>query len=309
MPLVKVLPEECEAEVDAGETLLHAARRLGKPMTAACGGNARCSTCRVHVEEGLDACLPRNAQEQAIADRLSFTPDVRLACQLKLGGNATIRRLALDAADIEVMAQQAKMSQEDATIGQERRLAILFSDIRGYTSFSEHLPPYDVIHILDRYFNAMGKIIERNGGRIDNYIGDGLLAVFGMDGNCKDPLNAVKSGLEMLVALGECQQYAMRLYGKNFEIGIGIHWGDAVIGSLGTPASRRLTVIGDSVNFASRIESANKEAGTSLLVSEETYQMIKPHVVVGRIATLPVKGKTGAFKLYEITGLTASADK
>lgn len=303
MPLIKVLPEGCEVEIPADETLLQAARRMGKPFTSACGGNARCSTCRVHIENGVEACAPRSEKEAAMAERLSFTPNVRLACQLKLNGPATIRRLALDDADAEVMSRAAMLNGGEATVGQERRLAILFSDIRGYTAFSENLPPYDVIHILDRYFNAMGRIIESHGGRIDNYIGDGLLAVFGMGQNCKDPMDAVKSGLEMLVRLDEIRNYTMRLYGKSFDIGIGIHWGDAVMGSLGTPASRRLTVIGDAVNFASRIESANKEAGTNLLVSEETYQILKDRVIVGRIATLPVKGKTGAYRLYEITGL------
>jgi len=302
MPRLKLLPEDCTLEVGENESVLSAARRAGLAFTSACGGQARCSTCRVHVESGLENCGPRTDKEIAMADRLAFTPDLRLGCQLHLKGDATLRRLALDQRDVEVM-QSAAGTGSLTLVGQEKRIAIFFSDIRGFTNFSERLPPFDVIHVLNRYFNEMGQIVEKNEGCVDNYLGDGLMAIFGVPKPCDAPIRAVTAGLQMLEALEDFKAYMQRLYGLSFDIGIGIHWGDAVVGSLGTAKTRRTTAIGDAVNFAARIESANKDAGTRLLVSEQTFEAIKDRVVPGRIVALPLKGKSGVHSLYEITGL------
>lgn len=302
MARVRILPEDCTLEVSDNESALSAARRAGLAFTSACGGQARCSTCRVHVESGLENCKPRTEKEVLMADRLALTPSLRLGCQLQLSGDATIRRLALDERDAEVM-QRAAGTGSLTLVGQEKRIAIFFSDIRGFTSFSERLPPFDVIHVLNRYFNEMGAIVEKNEGCVDNYLGDGIMAIFGVPKPCDAPMHAVTAGLQMLTALEDFKVYMQRLYGLSFDIGIGIHWGDAVVGSLGTEKSRRTTAIGDAVNFAARIESANKDAGTRLLVSEPTYEAIKDRVIPGRIVALPLKGKTGVHSLYEITGL------
>lgn len=302
MPRVKLLPEDCSLEVRENESVLSAARRAGLNFTSACGGNARCSTCRVHVESGLEHCAPRTDKETAMSERLAFTPDIRLGCQLQLIGDVALRRLALDQRDVEVM-QSAAGTGSLTLVGQEKRIAIFFSDIRGFTTFSERLPPFDVIHVLNRYFNEMGQIVEKNDGCVDNYLGDGLMALFGVPKPCNAPLRAVTAGLQMLEALEDFKAYMQRLYGLSFDIGIGIHWGDAVVGSLGTAKSRRTTAIGDAVNFAARIEGANKDAGTRLLVSEPTFQAVKDHVIAGRIVALPLKGKSGVHSLYEITAL------
>lgn len=302
MPRIKLLPEDCTLNVGENESVLSAARRAGLNFTSACGGQARCSTCRVHIESGIENCAPRTDKETAMSERLAFTPDIRLGCQLQLKGDATLRRLALDQRDAEVM-QSAAGTASLTLVGQEKRIAIFFSDIRGFTTLSERLPPFDVIHVLNRYFNEMGQIVEKNDGCVDNYLGDGIMALFGVPKPCDAPLRAVTAGLQMLTALEDFKGYMTRLYGLSFDIGIGIHWGDAVVGSLGTAKSRRTTAIGDAVNFAARIESANKEAGTRLLVSEPTFQAIKDRVIPGRIVTIPLKGKTGVHSLYEITAL------
>lgn len=304
MPLIRILPEDRTIEVRESESVLAAARRAGVQLTSACGGGARCSTCRVNVEKGVEDCKPRTEKESAMAERLAFTNSLRLACQLRLSGNATIRRLALDVRDAELM-QKAGNTTSVVMVGQEKRIAILFSDIRGFTSFSEKLPPFDVIHVLNRYFNEMGKIVERNGGCVNNYMGDGLMALFGVPQPQDAPMRAVTTGLEMLAALEDFNAYMQRLYGLNLNIGVGIHWGDAVVGSIGTNSSRRTTAIGDAVNFAARIESATKEVGTGLLISEATFNGVKDKVILGRSVVVPLKGKTGNHSLYEIIGLRA----
>jgi adenylate cyclase len=188
-------------------------------------------------------------------------------------------------------------------VGEERLLAILFSDIRDFTAFSEAHLPYDVIHALNRYFTRVGAIISRHHGQIDNFLGDGIMALFGVDDPANAVLNAVQAGLEMLQAVQDMQPYFQAQFHTNLRIGVGLHYGEAVLGAIGSGDRRRLTAIGDAVNVASRVESANKEAGTSFLISQRAYQQVGGLVVCDRTVDLALKGKSGLFHLYEVTGL------
>lgn len=303
MPAITYLPDNKRVESQEAETILQTSLRSGIPHTHVCGGNARCSTCRVIILDGLENCCERNSREQELANRLHFTPQIRLACQTLVTGNVTLRRLVLDEADIE-LTSQLMPDKTPITAGQEKKIAILFADIRRFTAFSESLPPYDVIYVLNRYFDQMGKVINRNGGYIDNYMGDGLMALFGVEHPQDATLRAVTAGLEMLEAVEQLKAYLENIYAMNFRIGIGVHYGEVVLGSIGAKDARRMTAIGDSVNLASRIEQANKEYGTQLLVSEHAYDEIRQRIRVGReFANTAIEGKSGRYKLYEIVGL------
>jgi adenylate cyclase len=295
-------PDNIEVATNDDESILQASLGAGIPHTHVCGGMARCSTCRVMVIDGLEHCLPRNAKEQAMASKLHFTPDIRLACQTKFTGRLRLRRLVIDADDAELTDQFLEKNQ-NTNIGEEKCITIMFTDIRGFTTFSEALPPYDVIHVLNRYFQQMGRIITRNGGYIDNYIGDGIMALFGVDDPDSAQIKAVKTGVEMLEEMEKFNVYLEALFNQKLEMGIGVHSGEAVVGSLGAVNNKRMTAIGDSVNFASRIESANKEAQTHFLISENTYEAVKDHIAVGKDCTMNIKGKSGTYKLYEVKGL------
>jgi adenylate cyclase len=184
--------------------------------------------------------------------------------------------------------------------GREEEVAILFSDVAGFTPLSERLPPYDVIHLLNRWFMQAGADIEAAGGRIDNYMGDGLLAVFrGVD--CA--LGAVRAALAMQRSADALSEYTERLYARPFGVRVGVHHGCVVIGDLGAAHNRRETVIGDAVNVASRIEAANKQAGTRVLVSESVIARVQDAVETGCTHDLALKGKTGTFVLHEILAL------
>jgi adenylate cyclase len=301
MPQLYYLPDEKTVETDPDDSILATSLIAGIPHTNVCGGNARCSTCRVMILDGLEFCTPRTEKELAMAEHLNFCPSIRLACQTKITGDVNLRRLVLDDADVE-LASQLNKSLNTTSVGEEKEVAILFADIRGFTNFAEALVPYDVVHVLNRYFLRMDQAIMRNGGYIDNYMGDGLLALFGVESNDNASLNAVKAGLEMLEEMERLRPYLQTIYDRCWEIGIGIHYGEAVIGTIGGSV-RRNTIIGDSVNFASRIESANKELGTNLLVSERVYEMVKDRVLVNQRVKLRIKGKTGEYALYQVTGL------
>ena len=303
MHTITYLPDNKRVEAEEGETILQTSLRLGIPHTHVCGGNARCSTCRVIILDGLENCTSRNSLEQGLAKRLNFSPQIRLACQTLITGDVTLRRLVLDEKDVELTSQLTP-DKTPIYAGEEKKIAILFADIRKFTEFSESLPPYDVIHVLNRYFDQMGKVINQHGGYIDNYMGDGLMALFGADDTQEATLRAVSAGLGMLEAVDQFRAYLENIYAMSFRIGIGIHYGDAVLGSIGAKDGRRMTAIGDAVNFASRIEQANKEYGTQMLVSEHAYDEVRQHVRVGREFTDSVlKGKSGRYKLYEIVAL------
>jgi adenylate cyclase len=302
MSTILYAPDELRIDAAKRQTLLNAALAGGVPHMHVCGGLARCSTCRVIVIEGHENIDPPNAREQALAARLNLPRGVRIACQATVHGPVRVRRLVLDDEDTQMLRRQGP-ADALMPIGEEIPVAVLFADIRGFTPFAETLLPYDVIHLLNRYFEAMGRIIAAHGGFINNTMGDGLMALFGVDGQPAAPLRAVRAALAMLDGVANLQPYLVSAYGRGFDIGIGIHCGEAVVGPLGAADGKRVTAIGDTVNLASRIESVTKDAGARVLVSETVWQAVQDEAIPGRTARTRLKGKTGEYTLYEVVGL------
>ena len=296
MPKAKILPDDKTIDIDEEKTLLEGSLEREIPHVNACGGIGKCSTCRVYILEGVENCGNRNEEEEEMANNLNFGPEIRLACQTRLKGDIKYRRLVIDDEDLEV-------SSLSRPIGNEREVAILFTDIRGFTSFSERHPPYDVLFILNRHFNQMSKIVEMNGGIVDNYIGDSLFAIFGMEDEEDFVFKAVKSGVEMLNDVDKMKGYMQSMYQEKFEIGIGIHYGKVVSGEIGRGEKIKKTVIGDNVNLASRIESANKQAGTRFLISETVYEEVKDRVISDDFVRMKLPGKEEKYTLYEISDI------
>lgn len=301
MPRIHYSPDDKTVAAEPSETILQASLRAGIPHTHVCGGKARCSTCRVLIVDGLDNCAPRNAREQQMADQLHFSPDIRLACQTQVTGEVKLRRLVLDADDVE-LTDQLQSTAARRLAGEEKHVAVLFSDIRGFTAFAEKHPPYDVIHALNRYFHRMEEIVRNHHGYVDNYMGDGLLAIFGIAAPETAQLDAVLAAIDMLEALETLGPYYESIYGQRFQIGIGAHCGNVVLGSIGPLGHDRSTVIGDAVNFASRIEAANKITGTSLLISEELYRCVQERVEVNKFEGIALPGRMHQCTLYEVIG-------
>jgi adenylate cyclase len=302
MPNIQFLPDNKTAEVKADESIRDAALRAGVPIAHVCEGKGRCSTCRVVIMKGLDRCSSRTDKEQSIAAQLTFSPEVRLACQTTVNGNVQVRRLTLDEHDVELTSKFI-MGEDTNLAGVEKYIFIMFVDIRGFTAFSEFLLPYDVIHVLHRFFHVMNEVIIKYNGYIDNYLGDGFMALFEVDDPEEREASAVKAGTEMLKALkDQIHPYVEQLFGKSFEIGIGLHYGLVVAGTIGGGKNKKTTVIGDAVNFASRIESANKQIGSNFLISEDTYDKVSDIAEIGRTIQLEIAGKTGTQTLYEVIG-------
>jgi adenylate cyclase len=170
-------PDGRIVEVTPGTSVLEASRLAGIPHASVCGGRGRCSTCRVRVRGDPDALGPPVEDEQRVLRRIGATSDVRLACQLRPRGQLEVVPL------LPPLARAADgRLRVDLTLGSEREIAILFADIRGFTALSEDRLPYDVVFVLNRYFAMIARAVEAAGGRVDKFIGDGVMALFGILG-------------------------------------------------------------------------------------------------------------------------------
>jgi len=283
-----------------GLTLLELARAAGVPHAAACGARGRCSTCRVLVLEHPENLDPPGDIEAALAHKKGFDQNIRLACQTVVRGPARVRRLVLDDEDI-----QLAVAGNAQTAGKERHLAILFSDIRDFTPFAENHLPYDVIHILGRYFKKVGEPVLQHGGYIDKYMGDGIMAIFGLERAtareaCYD---AVAAAIGMQQRLREFNVYIKSQFDTEFRIGVGVHFGPVIVGEMGHPKKMHFTAIGDAVNIASRIESATKTLGAPILVSHAVRQQLGDAVHYGLSEQVNLKGKTGLTLVHQALGL------
>ncbi|MDA8101027.1 MAG: adenylate/guanylate cyclase domain-containing protein [Nitrospiraceae bacterium] len=189
---------------------------------------------------------------------------------------------------------------QKASQGTKVELTVLFSDIRGFTTISETTPPEKIVEMLNIHFSVMADIILKHNGTIDKYIGDAIMAFWGAPVRMKDHAEqAVLAGQEMLAALAEVNA-KLREKGLDMEvkIGIGINTGVATIGEIGSEKKKNYTIVGDTVNLASRLESLTKEHKTALLLSEYTHEIIKDRIACRKLGNVKVKGREQAVDIY-----------
>ena len=187
--------------------------------------------------------------------------------------------------------------------GELKEMTVLMSDIRGFTEFSEKLPPQEVVNLLNRYFTEMVQAIAANGGTVDKFIGDAILAVFGWPLSRQEHEKlAVAAALDMKTRLAALNAELVKEGRKPIAIGIAIHSGKAVAGNIGSQEKVQYTVIGDAVNVASRMESANKDYGTDLIVSQPVYLATKEHYEFRDIGEKPIRGRSESVHIYQVLG-------
>ncbi|MDO8734009.1 MAG: adenylate/guanylate cyclase domain-containing protein [Elusimicrobiota bacterium] len=185
--------------------------------------------------------------------------------------------------------------------GERKKATVLFSDIRNFTSMSEKLPPEDIVEFLNEYFTEMVSIITKYEGVLDKFIGDAVLAVFGVPiSQPGDAHRALFAALEMQERLKIFNETRSKAGKNNINIGIGINTGELVAGNIGSEVRMEYTVIGDTVNVSERIEELNKEFGTKILISENTYKEIKDEVEVREIQSVSIRGKERKITVYEV---------
>ncbi len=259
-------PDGRVVEVTPGTSVLEASRLAGIPHASVCGGRGRCSTCRVRVRGEIRSIDPPAEDELRVLRRIGATSNVRLACQLRPRGAIEVTPLLPPFAHAADGRRRVDFAQ-----GSEREIAIMFVDIRGFTALSEGRLPYDVVFVLNRYFAAIGLAVEAAGGHVDKFIGDGVMALFGIErgahAGCREALTAARL---MSARLPELNASLRAELDRPLRIGIGVHCGPTIVGEMGYGNAAAITAIGDAVNTASRLESLTKNFACELVVSEET---------------------------------------
>ncbi len=261
-------PQGRRVTVPTGTSILDASRTGAIPHASICGGRGRCSTCRVRIS-GSPELSPPSLSEIKVLARIGAAPDVRLACQTPAMADLAVIPLLPPTSTLK-----SARSQPDYLRGDEREIAVLFADLRGFTTLAEHKLPYDVVFILNRYFAAMGRAVEQSGGRLDKFIGDGVMALFGVEKGLKHgSRQALKAAYHMAEQLEELNLVLQQDLDSPLRIGIGIHGGTAIVGEMGYGDSVSITAIGDTVNTASRLETMTKTYAAQLVVSENLFDL------------------------------------
>ncbi len=206
-----------------------------------------------------------------------------------------------------VVDKLMEMGDAEFFKGERRELCILFSDIRGFTTWSKDQPPQEVVGRLNEYFEAMTQVVQHHGGVVDKFLGDGLLAFFGIVKNDESPsLSGGKAALEMQDVL-ESLNAAWALKGEHlFKIGVGMHTGPVMVGNIGSQSKSEFTVIGDPVNVASRLESMTKQLGCPILVTEAFYDDVKSSMVFEDQGEVAVRGHS-TMHAYALVSLAPAA--
>jgi adenylate cyclase len=199
----------------------------------------------------------------------------------------------------QIVDQVIKKNVQVNLGGDRKVVTVLFSDIRNFTRISESLPPDKLVELLNEYFTEMARIIFENQGSLDKYIGDAIVAVFGSLIPLESPgRTAVQAAIQMMKEMSSLNERWKNRYGFRMEIGIGINTGEVFLGNVGSPERMEFTVIGDTVNIASRFSDVAK-AG-QILITKETLSNLGPEIKYTELPPLEVKGKTGKLEVFEI---------
>jgi adenylate cyclase len=275
-------------------SVLEASRIGGVPHYAVCGGKGRCSTCRVRIIES-DGPLPEpGAIELATLRRIHADQDVRLGCQLRPKHNLSVALLLSPTVETDL-----PVNGEPARPGREEEIAILFCDLRNFTALSEARLPYDVVFLLNRYFAIVGQAVEQAGGRLDKFIGDGAMALFGIDGNSQAASrDAMKAAANIIREIGRLNAELEKEFSVELRVAIGVHTGPSIVGVMGYGSAKSLTAIGDTVNVASRLESLAKDFDTSIVVSEPAIVQAQAEIKDLENRKITIRGRTSAMKVY-----------
>ncbi len=265
-----------------GLTLLEMSRLKGIPHASLCGGRGRCTTCRVIIQSGAESLPEPSTAEAAALEDVKADPGTRLACQIRPTEPLNVFRVFMPDARGKLRSQSNE--------GEERELAILFLDMRGFTARTTGQLPYDVVFLLNRFFDAIVPAINAAGGAVDKYMGDGLLAVF----ETPDTPSSAKAALQAVEGISR----ALHRFNETLKnegqppvaIGIGAHLGNVVLGEIGAAGEAPRTLIGDTVNTASRLEGVTKEHKVQAFISLPLLEAAQAKTVEDALLPLNLRG-------------------
>jgi adenylate cyclase len=284
-----------------GLSILEVSRINRIPHASVCGSKARCSTCRVRIIDGLEHLPAASAEEIKVLKRVGAPSNVRLACQLRPTKNLTISTLL--PANIDVA--QGTMSDRYHW-GVEKDVTILFCDLRGFTKMSEGKLSFDVVFLLNQFLGRMAEAIEDTGGYVDKFMGDGIMAIFGMETSAEDGAQKALAAARAMGGVLDSLNHSLRdELPVPLQVGIGVHTGLVVLGRIGaghkTSAAATITALGESVNMASRLEGLTKELEVQVVVSRATIEA-SGYVVDGKFAQrmVDVRGFSHPVAVYAV---------
>lgn len=300
-------PGDLKVRATPGPSLLEMSRMNGIPHTAICGGRARCSTCRVLVLEGQEDLPPPSNAEEAVLARIDASESVRLACQVRPSADMLIRPLVPAKSSSEGLQQ---VLADAYHWGVEQEVVIMFVDLRNFTKITETNLHYDVVFLLNRYLDTVSAAIRAEGGQVDKFIGDGVMAIFGMKSGLAE---GARQALRAAARLGQVLEDLNKERGPQFRdplrIGIGLHAGPAILGRIGeagaTGSQAPITALGDVVNTASRLETENKAHGSLLIVSQSVLDAAGQELADLPTAEVSLRGKENLLKVHIVHDLNA----
>ena len=286
-------PDNMAVDAPVGLSVLEVSRRARRPHVSVCGGRARCTTCRIRIDHTAEELpLPNDLEAHALK-RIGAPAGVRLACQLRPQNDLSVYPLLHP--DLSTRSHPLRRNE----FGEERRVTILFIDLRGSTRLAEARLPYDVVFLLNHYFAEMASAVEATGGHYSNFTGDGLMALFGLEeSDDYGAMAALRCALRMLTRLEDLNRQLASELAEPLRVGIGVHTGEAIIGQMGPPKTPILTALGDAVNTAARLEGSTKELNAPIAISADALKATRLKtdlpvhnlVLRGRSDRLPVVG-------------------
>ena len=256
-----------QVRVPKGLSVLEASLRFKVPHASVCGGRARCSTCRVRVVSDRRALPPPSGRETFVLARIGAgaDPAIRLACQLRPRADVAV----IPMLPPNIGANFVR-SRHRAHIGEERYIVCMFIDMRGSTKLAEARLPFDIVFLINRFLGAASQAVIDAGGQPNQYVGDGMLALFGLT---VDPPTACRQALSAAANVAANVEYMNHQFAAELrepiQFGIGIHGGEAIIGDIGFRDHTVFTAIGDTVNVAARLQDMTKTLNCTIVVSEE----------------------------------------
>jgi adenylate cyclase len=282
-------PNRPPVVVPRGFSILEASRWAGIPHTSVCGGRARCSTCRIEITAGHEHAPAPSDVERATLDRINAPANVRLACQLRPVQDIALSPLVRAHAG---RAGSGLVSQG----GAELTVTALAIDLRDSTRLGVDKLPFDTLFIIDRYIQRVSAAVTANGGFVVSIAGDGLMSVFGIDGDARrGALNALAAAGTIWEELDSLNLELTEDLKAPLRFGIGVHTGIAVIGSSGVSSSHAVRFLGDTGNVAARLEQENKRFGSTLIVSDTVLDaagLLPPAELAG--ADVQLRGREDA---------------
>jgi adenylate cyclase len=280
-----------------GRSILEAIRDQGLPHASVCGGRARCTTCRVRVNEGLAQLPPPGRLEKQALARIDAPPNVRLACQTR-----PTRDVAVTPLLPPNVGPAGAIEPRGGAQGREHPIVAMFVDLRDSTRLGEGRLPYDVVFVMNQFFAEMNAALRATGGYYAQFRGDGLLALYGLESALDAACRAALQGAaEMQNRIEHLNRSLAADLEQPLRIGIGIHAGVAIVGTMGPPEAPIYSAIGDMVNTAARLENMTKAYNCVLVISAEALMQAGIDPRDSAAHQVRVRGRNERIAVYAVS--------